>query len=119
MNKSKYFLLFVLFCASKFYSQSSNEIYLKLKKLNFLGSVLYVAAHPDDENTSLISYLSKELHAHTSYLSLTRGDGGQNLIGTELNDLLGVIRTNELLQARAIDGGNQYFTSAIDFLDKV
>jgi len=115
MNKSKCFLLFVLFCASKFYSQSSNEIYLKLKKLNFLGSVLYVAAHPDDENTSLISYLSNELHAHTSYLSLTRGDGGQNLIGTELNDLLGVIRTNELLQARAIDGGNQYFTSAIDF----
>ena len=55
------------------------------------------------------------MHAHTSYLSLTRGDGGQNLIGTELNDLLGVIRTNELLQARAIDGGNQYFTSAIDF----
>ena len=115
MNKSKYFLFFVLFCVSKFHSQSSNEIYLKLKKLNFLGSVLYVAAHPDDENTSLISYLSNELHAHTSYLSLTRGDGGQNLIGTELNDLLGVIRTNELLQARAIDGGNQYFTSAIDF----
>ena len=115
MNKPKYFILFVLFCVSKFYSQSSNEIYLKLKKLNFLGSVLYVAAHPDDENTSLISYLSNELHAHTSYLSLTRGDGGQNLIGTELNDLLGVIRTNELLQARAIDGGSQYFTSAIDF----
>ena len=115
MNKPKYFILFVLFCISKFYSQSSNEIYLKLKKLNFLGSVLYVAAHPDDENTSLISYLSNELHAHTSYLSLTRGDGGQNLIGTELNDLLGVIRTNELLQARAIDGGSQYFTSAIDF----
>ena len=115
MNKPKYFILFVLFCVSKFYSQSSNEIYLKLQKLNFLGSVLYVAAHPDDENTSLISYLSNELHAHTSYLSLTRGDGGQNLIGTELNDLLGVIRTNELLQARAIDGGSQYFTSAIDF----
>ena len=115
MNKSNYFVLIVLLCVSKFYSQSSNEIYLKLKKLNFLGSVLYVAAHPDDENTSLISYLSNELHAHTSYLSLTRGDGGQNLIGKELNDLLGVIRTNELLQARAIDGGNQYFTSAIDF----
>ncbi len=115
MNKPKFLLLIVLFCVSKFYSQSSNEIYLKLKKLNFLGSVLYVAAHPDDENTSLISYLSNELHAHTSYLSLTRGDGGQNLIGKELNDLLGVIRTNELLQARAIDGGNQFFTSAIDF----
>ena len=115
MNKSKFFLLIVLLCVSEFYSQSSNEIYLKLKKLNFLGSVLYVAAHPDDENTSLISYLANELKAHTSYLSLTRGDGGQNLIGTELNDLLGVIRTNELLQARLIDGGNQYFTSAIDF----
>ena len=115
MNKSKFFLLIVLLCVSEFYSQSSNEIYLKLKKLNFLGSVLYIAAHPDDENTSLISYLANELKAHTSYLSLTRGDGGQNLIGTELNDLLGVIRTNELLQARLIDGGNQYFTSAIDF----
>tara|TARA_Y100000768_G_scaffold118846_1_gene87822 strand:- start:358 stop:2811 length:2454 start_codon:yes stop_codon:yes gene_type:complete len=115
MNKSKFFLLIVLLCVSEFYSQSSNEIYLKLKKLNFLGSVLYVAAHPDDENTSLISYLANELKAHTSYLSLTRGDGGQNLIGKELNDLLGVIRTNELLQARLIDGGNQYFTSAIDF----
>ena len=115
MNKSKFFLLIVLLCVSKFYSQSSNEIYLKIQKLNSLGSVLYVAAHPDDENTSLISYLANELKAHTSYLSLTRGDGGQNLIGTELNDLLGVIRTNELLQARSIDGGNQYFTSAIDF----
>lgn len=115
MNKSKFFLLIFLLCVSKFYSQSSNEIYLKIKKLNFLGSVLYIAAHPDDENTSLISYLSNELQAHTSYLSLTRGDGGQNLIGTELNDLLGVIRTNELLQARLIDGGKQYFTSAIDF----
>ena len=114
MNKSK-FLLIVLLCVSKFYSQSSNEIYLKIQKLNSLASVLYIAAHPDDENTSLISYLSNELQAHTSYLSLTRGDGGQNLIGTELNDLLGVIRTNELLQARLIDGGNQYFTSAIDF----
>ena len=111
MNKSKFFLLIVLLCVSEFYSQSSNEIYIKLKKLNFLGSVLYVAAHPDDENTSLISYLANELKAHTSYLSLTRGDGGQNLIGTELNDLLGVIRTNELLKARLIDGGNQYFTS--------
>ena len=80
MNKSKFFLLIVLLCVSEFYSQSSNEIYLKLKKLNFLGSVLYVAAHPDDENTSLISYLANELKAHTSYLSLTRGDGGQNLI---------------------------------------
>ncbi|MFL2590841.1 MAG: PIG-L family deacetylase [Flavobacteriaceae bacterium] len=115
MNNPKFFLLIVLLCVSKFYSQSSNEIYLKIQKLNSLASVLYIAAHPDDENTSLISYLSNELQAHTSYLSLTRGDGGQNLIGTELNDLLGVIRTNELLQARLIDGGKQYFTSAIDF----
>ena len=97
MNKPKFLVLIVLFCVSKFYSQSSNEIYLKLKKLNFLGSVLYVAAHPDDENTSLISYLSNELHAHTSYLSLTRGDGGQNLIGIELNDLFGDFKIIELV----------------------
>ena len=104
MSKLKYFLLFVLFCASKFYSQSSNEIYLKLKKLNFLGSVLYVAAHPDDENTSLISYLSNELHAHTSYLSLTRGDGGQNLIGTELNDLLGLLEQMSFCKQEQLTG---------------
>ena len=106
------------FCAA--FAQSSVrpnaiEIYQDIEKLNFLGAALYVAAHPDDENTRLISYLSKELKAHTAYLSLTRGDGGQNLIGTEIRDELGVIRTQELLMARAIDGGSQFFTRALDF----
>ncbi|SDS63947.1 GlcNAc-PI de-N-acetylase [Gillisia sp. Hel1_33_143] len=91
------------------------EIHESIKKLNFLGSVLYIAAHPDDENTRLISYLSNKIHARTGYLSLTRGDGGQNLIGPEIRELLGVIRTQELLAARRIDGGNQFFTRAIDF----
>ena len=90
-------------------------IYNQIQKLNFLGSVLYVAAHPDDENTRLISYLSTEKKARTGYLSLTRGDGGQNLIGPELRELLGVIRTQELIEARKIDGGEQLFTRANDF----
>ncbi|WP_139958107.1 PIG-L family deacetylase [Flavicella sediminum] len=94
---------------------SSNQIYEKVQKLNFLGSVLYVAAHPDDENTRLISYLSNEVKANTTYLSLTRGDGGQNLIGPEIRESLGVIRTQELLAARAIDGGSQLFSRANDF----
>ncbi len=94
---------------------NSAEIDQALKKLNFLGSVLYVAAHPDDENTRLISYLANEVNARTGYLSITRGDGGQNLIGPELKELLGVIRTQELLAARRIDGGEQRFTRAIDF----
>ena len=91
------------------------EIYNQIQKLNFLGSVLYVAAHPDDENTRLISYLSNTTKAQTAYLSLTRGDGGQNLIGPELRELLGVIRTQELIEARKIDGGIQFFTRANDF----
>jgi len=94
---------------------SSAEIYESIQKLNFLGSVLYVAAHPDDENTQLISYFANNIHARTAYISLTRGDGGQNLIGSELRELLGVIRTQELLQARRIDGGEQFFTRANDF----
>lgn len=94
---------------------NTSEIYESLRKLNFLGSVLYVAAHPDDENTRLISYFSNETKARTAYLSITRGDGGQNLIGPELQELLGVIRTQELLAARRIDGGEQFFTRAYDF----
>lgn len=90
-------------------------IYNQIQKLNFLGSVLYIAAHPDDENTRLISYLSNEKMARTGYLSLTRGDGGQNLIGSELREQLGVIRTQELLEARKIDGGEQFFSRANDF----
>ena len=91
------------------------KIKLRLKKLNFLGTVLYVAAHPDDENTRAIAYLSNERLATTGYLSMTRGDGGQNLIGPEIRDQLGVIRTQELLAARRIDGGHQFFTRANDF----
>ena len=91
------------------------EIYNQIQKLNFLGSVLYIAAHPDDENTRLISYLSNEKKARTGYLSLTRGDGGQNLIGPELRELLGLIRTQELIEARKIDGGEQFFSRANDF----
>lgn len=94
---------------------NSSEIYEAIEKLNFLGSVLYVAAHPDDENTRLISYMANKIKARTAYLSLTRGDGGQNLIGPEIRELLGVIRTQELLAARRTDGGNQIFTRANDF----
>lgn len=94
---------------------NSVEIYNQILKLNFLGSVLYIAAHPDDENTRLISYFSNETKARTAYLSLTRGDGGQNLIGPQLRELLGVIRTQELIEARKIDGGEQLFTRANDF----
>ncbi|WP_310559633.1 PIG-L family deacetylase [Flavobacterium sp.] len=94
---------------------NSVAIYNQIQKLNFLGSVLYIAAHPDDENTRLISYFSNETKARTAYLSLTRGDGGQNLIGPQLRELLGVIRTQELIEARKIDGGEQLFTRANDF----
>ena len=94
---------------------TSSQIYEDIKKLNFLGSVLYVAAHPDDENTAAISYFSNTVKARTAYLSLTRGDGGQNIVGPELRELLGVIRTQELLAARATDGGEQLFTRANDF----
>lgn len=94
---------------------TSGDIHEAIQKLNVLGSALYVAAHPDDENTSLIAYMANELKVNTAYLSLTRGDGGQNLIGPEIRELLGIIRTQELLAARRTDGGNQLFTRANDF----
>lgn len=94
---------------------TSADMYQGLQKLNVLGSVLYIAAHPDDENTRLIAYLSKDRLYRTGYLSLTRGDGGQNLIGDEQGIELGLIRTQELLSARRIDGGEQFFTRAFDF----
>ncbi|RME00505.1 MAG: PIG-L family deacetylase, partial [Bacteroidetes bacterium] len=94
---------------------SSADIYDEIKELQVLGSALYVAAHPDDENTRLISWLASSKHIRTAYLSLTRGDGGQNLIGTEIAELLGVIRTQELLAARRLDGGHQFFSRANDF----
>ncbi|MFM2139404.1 MAG: hypothetical protein RJA57_1711 [Bacteroidota bacterium] len=93
----------------------SGELYQALRKLKVLGSVLYIAAHPDDENTRLIAYLSKDRLYRTGYLSLTRGDGGQNLIGQEQGIELGLIRTQELLAARRVDGGEQFFTRAYDF----
>ncbi len=86
-----------------------------LEKLRVLGTALYVGAHPDDENTALLAYLANERKVRVGYLSLTRGDGGQNLIGTEQGALLGLIRTEELLAARAVDGAEQLFTRAIDF----
>ena len=96
-------------------SMTSSEILHELQKLKKVGSVLFVAAHPDDENTTLLSYLAQEEKLDTAYLSLTRGGGGQNLIGSELNQELGLIRANELLQARRIDGAIQLFTRARDF----
>src|SRR5688572_4120367 len=96
-------------------SWTSAEMYQAIRKLNVLGSVLYIAAHPDDENTRLIAWLSKDRLYRTGYLSMTRGDGGQNLIGEEQGIELGLIRTQELLAARRIDGGEQFFTRAYDF----
>ena len=110
-----FFLTTTLLFAQQPKKPSCSEIYESIKKLNFLGSVLYLGAHPDDENTRLISYFSNEIKARTAYLSMTRGDGGQNLIGPEIRELLGVIRTEELLGARNIDGGEQRFTRANDF----
>jgi LmbE family N-acetylglucosaminyl deacetylase len=121
MHQSKYkfillFLLsFIVVNAQQPKKPSTGEIYEQVKKLNFLGSVLYLAAHPDDENTRLISYFSNHYHAQTAYLSITRGDGGQNLIGPQLREQLGAIRTQELLAARRIDGGQQFFSRANDF----
>src|SRR5258708_10129913 len=91
------------------------EIELQLEKLNVLGSTLMIAAHPDDENTALLAYFARGRKTRTAYLSATRGEGGQNLIGPEQGDLLGVIRTQELLAARRVDGAEQFFTRAIDF----
>jgi LmbE family N-acetylglucosaminyl deacetylase len=94
---------------------NSAEIYLRLKKLNVLGTVLYVAAHPDDENSRLIAYMAKDRLYRTGYLSMTRGDGGQNLIGDEQGVELGLIRTQEMLAARRVDGADQFFARAFDF----
>lgn len=120
MIKKASFLLSTLLFTTTLFAQAprsytSSEILLQLKKLNTVGSVLYIAAHPDDENTRLIAYLANEKCLRTGYLSLTRGDGGQNLIGPEQGVELGVIRTQELLAARRVDGGEQYFTRAYDF----
>jgi len=94
---------------------SSGEILHNLRKLNVVGSALYVAAHPDDENTLLLAYLANERRVRTTYLALTRGDGGQNLIGAEQGVEIGLIRTQELLAARRVDGPQQAFSRAYDF----
>ncbi|WP_317897640.1 PIG-L family deacetylase [Aurantibacillus circumpalustris] len=118
----KLFLLLLVTSFSHFTLKSqtsqelnSSEILQGLKKLNTVSSILYIAAHPDDENTRLLGYLANEKNLRTGYLSLTRGDGGQNLIGKEQGELLGLIRTQELLAARRVDGAEQFFTRAKDF----
>ena len=105
----------LLLTASIRAQKSSAEIYTQIKKMGVVGSVLYVAAHPDDENNSFLPYLTKERMYRAAYLSLTRGDGGQNLIGKEQGVELGLIRTQELLAARAQDGAEQYFSRAYEF----
>lgn len=119
MKRITFFTLFLFICGSAF-SQTAPPsdlitIEQSFKKLDVLGSVLYVAAHPDDENTRLLAYLAQEKHYRTGYLSLTRGDGGQNLIGDEQGEQLGLIRTQELLAARKMDGAEQFFSRANDF----
>ena len=120
MQKRLFVFIFSLFFSSFLLAQApaiynSADIYLGLKKLDVLGSVLYIAAHPDDENTKLLAYFAKEKQYRTAYMSLTRGDGGQNLIGDEQGVELGMIRTQELLSARRIDGAEQFFGTAYDF----
>ncbi|WP_158825615.1 PIG-L family deacetylase [Mucilaginibacter lacusdianchii] len=119
---NKLFKLLVVLQLFSIYAQAQTApatdiatIKQSFKKLNTLGSVLYVAAHPDDENTRLLAYLAQEKHYRTGYLALTRGDGGQNLIGSEQAELLGLVRTQELLAARRVDGAEQFFSRANDF----
>ena len=112
ISRLAFILLLIPFAAL---ARTAAETQLALKKLTVVGSALYVAAHPDDENTAMLAWLSNDRLVRTGYLSLTRGDGGQNLIGDEKGELLGVIRTQELLAARRIDGAEQFFSRAIDF----
>ena len=110
-----YFLVLLLIQQNVSAQKSSAEILAQINKLKVVGSVLYIAAHPDDENNSFLPYLTKQRMLRTAYLSLTRGDGGQNLIGKEQGIELGMIRTQELLAARRIDGAEQYFSTAYEF----
>lgn len=110
-----FFLIPAFLFGQKPVKPDASEVHQAIKKLNVLGSVLFVAAHPDDENQRFISYCANKKLFDVTYLSLTRGDGGQNLIGPEIRELLGVLRTQELLMARSIDGGKQRFSRANDF----
>ena len=116
----KRFLVFFLFMFPSVLSaqtkqMNTGEILQAMKRLNVVGNVLYVAAHPDDENTLFITWLSKEKMVRAGYIAMTRGDGGQNLVGPEQGEYVGLLRTHELLGARSVDGGEQYFTRANDF----
>ena len=108
-------LLLVVATAVQAAPRDTAEIQLALRKLTVVGSAMYIAAHPDDDNASVIAFLAKDRLLRTAYLSCTRGDGGQNLIGDEKGELLGVLRTQELLDSRRVDGGEQFFTRALDF----
>lgn len=114
------FIFSYFFCVGDLQAQKPSkpnaaELKQALNKLEVLGSAMYLAAHPDDENTNLIAFFANEKNYRTTYLSMTRGDGGQNLIGTDIREYLGIIRTQELLAARRTDGGEQSFTRANDF----
>ena len=117
--KLRLFLTFALFAglaqAQPTPLRGAAELQETLDRLNTLGSMMMLGAHPDDENTTVISYFARGRHIRSAYLSATRGEGGQNLIGTEQGALMGVIRTQELLEARRIDGGEQFFTRVIDY----
>src|SRR5215510_13527201 len=117
--RARFLLLPLLLVLSPLQAQrvfsGAAEVQQSLHKLNELGTVLMIAAHPDDERTSLLAYFARGRHMRTAYLSVTRGEGGQNLIGSEQGAQLGLIRTHELLDARRIDGAEQFFTRAIDF----
>src|SRR5437868_4591609 len=124
MNPFSHLCLSVFICGSICFLFTENvradepqpaAILQDLRNFRVLGTVLHVAAHPDDENTQLITYLARGRGYRTGYLSITRGDGGQNAIGPEFDEKLGVARTQELLAARRLDGGRQFFTRAIDF----
>ncbi len=113
----KIFIAFYVLCATPIIAQQSNssQLFEDLKSIKTLGTVLHVAAHPDDESTNMLTWFARDQHWETNYFSCTRGDGGQNLIGDEQGIALGLIRTQELLAARRLDGANQFFSQAIDF----
>ncbi|WP_162628021.1 PIG-L family deacetylase [Arcticibacterium luteifluviistationis] len=119
MKKLSLLLLLLTCFIVRSFAQNTNystgSLLQGLDKLNVVGTALYIAAHPDDENTLLITWLANEKKVRTGYIAMTRGDGGQNLIGTEKGDFAGLLRTQELLGARGIDGGEQFFTRANDF----